>query len=169
MIRLVKPTARYQKSFIAAMKEFKRKEREIGIDIRKLQKNFPEFVARIRSNEKRDNLTKGQVLSSYYWLIDKSEFIGDITIRHKLTEMLSKEGGHIDYGIKPTKRRKGYGIKILALALRKAKTLGIKKVLITCDDNNIGSWKIIEANGGILHDKISYKGGIKRRYWVDTP
>lgn len=59
----------------------------------------------------------------------------------------------------------GYGKKILAMALKKVKKIDIKKALLTCD-NNIGSWKIIEANHGILQDKIKYKGKIKRRYWI---
>ena len=43
------------------------------------------------------------------------------------------------------------------------------KVLLTCDDNNIGSAKIIEANGGILENIIKgEKDGEskKRRYWI---
>ncbi len=168
MLRLIKPTAKYKKSFIEAMKEFHREEIKNDTDIKKLENNFVEFVKKMRDYEKGKNLPKGYVPASYYWLVDNLEFIGETTIRHRLTEALKKEGGHIGYGIRPTKRKRGYGTKILALALQKAKKLGIKKVLITCDDDNIGSWKIIEANGGILQDKIRYKGKLKRRYWIIT-
>ena len=166
MIRLVKPTAKYKKSFTTAMKEFHREDRKNDTDIKKLEQDFAGFVKKMRNYEKGRNLPKGHVPSSYYWLLDNSEFIGETTIRHKLTKALLKEGGHIGYGIRPTKRKKGYGIKILALALQKAKKLGIRKVLVTCGDDNFGSWKIIEANGGVLQDKIRHKGKLVRRYWI---
>ena len=59
----------------------------------------------------------------------------------------------------------------LKLGLEKAKEIGLKdKVLITCDDDNIGSYKIIEKNGGILENKIENTDDdevfLTRRYWV---
>lgn len=61
----------------------------------------------------------------------------------------------------------GFGNKILEQALSEAKKLGIKKVLLTCDDDNIGSAKIIEGNGGVLENKIDVEGKTKRRYWIE--
>ena len=166
MFRLIKPTTTYKRSFIAAIKEFQREERKKDQDIKKLQENFSEFLTKMRNYEKGKNLPKGYVSASYYWLVDNNDFVGETTIRHKLTKALLKEGGHIGYGIRPTKRKLGYGTKILTLALKKAKKLGIKKVLVTCDDNNIGSRKVIEANEGILEKKIRHKGKLLRHYWI---
>jgi predicted acetyltransferase len=45
-----------------------------------------------------------------------------------------------------------------------AHSLGVDPALITCDDDNVGSRKVIEANGGVLEDMSS---GIAR-YWVST-
>ncbi len=163
MLRLVKQTNKYKESFIAGMKEFCEKESKKDLT----PDNFAAFAAKMRDYEKGRNLPKGYVPSSYYWLIDGSEFIGETTIRHKLTKSLREEGGHIGYGIRPAKRRLGYGKRILALALMKAKELGIKKVLLTCDDDNIGSRKIIEVNGGMLEDRTVHNGKMKRRYWID--
>ena len=56
--------------------------------------------------------------------------------------------------IRPSKRNQGYGKKILQLALLKAKALGINKVLITCDETNIASKKIIEASDGVFENSI---------------
>jgi len=64
----------------------------------------------------------------------------------------------------------GYGGKTLELGLLEAKKLGLDKVLLTCDDNNIASWKMIEKNGGVLEDKIDNikdKNKIVRRYWIN--
>ena len=65
----------------------------------------------------------------------------------------------------------GYGTKMLELALKKAKLIGLNKVLITCDDDNPGSARVIEKNGGILENKIlniiDGQQVLIRRYWID--
>jgi len=78
-------------------------------------------------------------------------------------------GGHIGFNIRPSERRRGYGTAILALTLEKAKELRLKRVLVTCDDNNVASAKIIEKNGGILEDKYwnDELEQPKRRYWIE--
>ena len=80
-----------------------------------------------------------------------------------------KEGGNIGYGIIPSKRGLGYGTKALKLTLEKAKELGLKKVLLTCNSTNIGSKKVIEANGGLLENEILGEEGKpnKLRYWIE--
>jgi predicted acetyltransferase len=78
-------------------------------------------------------------------------------------------GGHIGYEIRPVKRRQGYGTEILRLGLEKARELGLRKVLVTSDEDNIGSRKIIEHNGGIFENAIEIEGDPvqKLRYWID--
>ena len=39
---------------------------------------------------------------------------------------------------------------------------GIDRVLVTCDDDNVGSARTIESQGGVLED---IRRG-KRRYWI---
>ncbi len=81
-------------------------------------------------------------------------------------------GGNIGYGINPKYWKQGYGTKMLELGLEKAKDL-IKedKVLITCDDDNIGSSKVIENNSGILENKVKNiidgEEIFTRRYWIN--
>ena len=53
---------------------------------------------------------------------------------------------------------------MLAAALPVARSLGIDRALHTCDEANLVSRKVIEANGGVLEDK----NGDKVRYWVPT-
>ena len=56
---------------------------------------------------------------------------------------------------------------MLKLALQKCETYGIDKVLITCDNDNIASSKVIEACGGILENIIRNDTlGLLRRYWI---
>jgi len=80
---------------------------------------------------------------------------------------MAKTGGNLGYYIRPSARNKGYGTKILELALVKAKKLGLQKVLITCDESNIPSKKIIEKNKGQFQDKVTGEGEAKLRYLID--
>jgi predicted acetyltransferase len=100
--------------------------------------------------------------------VEDGEFIGRISIRHQLTDMLTVYGGHIGYEIRPSMRRRGYGTLMLKLVLPEAYRLGLTRVLITCDDTNIPSAKIIESNGGVLIDvqQLDFRPVPTRRYWI---
>jgi predicted acetyltransferase len=54
---------------------------------------------------------------------------------------------------------------MLVQSLTWARGLGIESALVTCDDDNVGSIRVIEGAGGVLEDVR----GVKRRYWVSTP
>jgi len=103
------------------------------------------------------------------WAIDGNNFIiGSCRIRLELNDKFMQRGGHIGYDVRPEYRKMGYGTKILALALRTIRQNGIKNVLLTCEDSNIGSYKIIEKNGGRL-EKVIYdekENKMLRKYWV---
>jgi predicted acetyltransferase len=124
-------------------------------------------LQRIKDRKDRTKLEEGRVPMSEFWLVDGNKFIGWVKIRHELNKELLKQGGHIGYAIRPSERKKGNGTKILKLALIFAKQLGLSRVLVTCDDDNLGSAKIIENNGGVLENTIENEGKLKRRYWID--
>ena len=92
--------------------------------------------------------------------------VGAVNIRHDLNDYLLKYGGHIGDGIRPSERRKGYATEMIRLALEECRKLGLTRVLMTCDKNNIGSAKSIIRNGGILENEVLEKGVIKQRYWI---
>jgi len=168
-MELVLPDVKYKESYLEALKESEGEES--GARLKKPEENqsFEDFVKRFHDEMKGLNLKEGYVPATTFWLIDKGEFIGRANIRHELTDNLFKYGGHIGYHIRPSKRKMGYGKKILELALQEAKKMGFKKVLLTCDDDNVGSRKIIEANRGVLENIIEgEKEGEpkKRRYWI---
>ncbi len=100
---------------------------------------------------------------SYFWVTDGHEVIGSLAVRHELSAWLLEEGGHIGYSIRPSRRREGHASRALALALDRARDLGLDRVLITCDLDNEPSRRTIERNGGVLED---VRAG-KRRYWVE--
>ncbi|MBI2639007.1 GNAT family N-acetyltransferase [Candidatus Peregrinibacteria bacterium] len=172
MVRLVLPSTKYRKSFLEAVKEFKKENNwyvlSVNMPIDEVAKNFLAYVRRVRNLSKGIGLVKGYVPETVYWLTDGKKFIGRASIRHRLTKHLRLIGGHIGYEVRPTERKKGYGKKILELALPKARKLGIKKVLVTCDETNTASRKIIEYCGGVFEDARSQgKGKPKKlRFWI---
>ncbi len=109
------------------------------------------------------------VPSSHYFLVnDLNKIVGMLDIRHELNEFLRTIGGHIGYGIRPSERNKGYASYLLKQALTKCKELNITQVLITCNEDNIASAKVILKNGGIEEDLfITEEGLMKRRFWID--
>lgn len=84
------------------------------------------------------------------WFVDGSEYLGTIIIRHRLTPALEHDGGHIGYHVVPGRRRRGHATEMLAQAKPVCRRLGLSEVLITCAEDNVGSRRVIEANGGIL-------------------
>ncbi len=157
MPKLVLPSAEYKKSFLEdflTREEMQDEYSLTGISKQQVPKNFKLFLKKLRQQEKGIYPVKGLVPQTVFWLVDGKKFIGKTGIRHKLNHHLKTVGGHIGYYIRPTERQKGYGKIILKLALRKAKALGIKDAVVTCDITNLGSKKIIESNGGRLMAKV---------------
>jgi predicted acetyltransferase len=117
------------------------------------------------------NLKAGYVPATTFWLVDNNELIGTGSIRHSLTDKLEKFGGHIGYAIRYSKWNQGYGTKQLGLLINEAAKLDLKRVLVTCNENNIASARVIEKNGGVYQDTIeNVIDGVPRytkRYWID--
>lgn len=97
---------------------------------------------------------------------DRNIFVGAVNIRHYLNDGLLRTGGHIGDGIRPSERRKGYATAMIALALEECRRLGIRRVLMCCDRDNIGSAKSIIRNGGVLENEVEEDGHITQRYWI---
>lgn len=100
--------------------------------------------------------------------LDRNIFVGAINIRHYLNDHLFLHGGHIGDGIRPSERGNGYGSKMLELALKECKKLGIARVLMTCNKENVASAKVIMNVGGVLENELKCSdGSLLQRYWID--
>ena len=79
------------------------------------------------------------------------EIVGRTSIRHRNDHNLIKYGGHIGYGVCPKYRKQGYATEILkeSLLFVKKNLPDLKRVLVTCDEGNIGSQKTIEEMEGL--------------------
>lgn len=112
------------------------------------------------------NLKEGRVPSTFLIAEKDGNLVGRTSIRHELNDFLLSVGGHIGYGVRPSYRRQGFATEILRQSLVLIHGLGVTKVLVTCDDDNLGSIKVIESQGGIQENKVKFEGTLKRRYWI---
>ncbi len=163
------PSECYQESYLAALREFQADGERIEWNVEYLERHFPAHIQELRNLSNPQKVKPKHVPSAIYWLIDEDGFAGQASLRYELNDWLRRYGGHIGYGIRPSKRRQGYGRQVLALMLNKARQRGLARVLVTCDEDNIGSRKIIEYNGGKLENAVVQEGiaARKLRFWID--
>lgn len=107
---------------------------------------------------------EGSVPCHFLWITEGGEVIGFLALRTALNEWLLEHAGHIGYSVVPSRRQQGHATRALALAVRRAADLGIDRVLVVCDEDNIASARTIEACGGVHEDT---RDG-HRRYWIIT-
>ena len=138
----------------------------LGYDERLL---FADYLALLARRERGEDLPAHFVPNTFRVADVDGVIVGRASIRHELNERLLLEGGHIGYGVLPEHRRRGYATEILRQSLGIVAGHRVEKVLVTCDDDNIGSIRTIEKNGGVF-DGIATADGDKpkRRYWIDT-
>jgi predicted acetyltransferase len=168
-MELVKPSEKFYKSYIEAIEEYQQNNIDT-YDFLEVTKY--DIFEKIENMHTGKNLPEGYVKATYFWLVDGDEFVGEISVRHSLTDSLLRFGGNIGYGIRYSHWNKGIGTIMLSKSLVYARdVLGLSKVLITCNDNNNGSARVIEKNGGILQDKIINNidgtDRLSRRYWIE--
>lgn len=170
-LKLVKLSNTYRKQLFDMMDEWyayqsdDKDDRTPGAIFAHDYHDFDNFVSSIEIKVPTDKYVPG---STFFALDeDRNIFVGAVNIRHYLNEHLLNYGGHIGDGIRPSERRKGYGTEMIRLALLEAKKLGIDKVLMTCDKNNIASRKTITNNGGVLENEVKQSDGeILQRFWI---
>lgn len=167
-LQLVSPDVRYRDTFLRALREF----RDEGLpwwsggDLEGVEDDFAAFVAkRLAAANGRTDTSPAK---THRWAMADDELVGRISIHHELTDSLRIEGGHIGYDTVPSFRGRGFATEMLRQALPVARTLGLTEVLLTCDDTNAGSIRVIERNGGVLREaKVLAPGRpAKRYYWI---
>ena len=165
-LRLVKASDKYRVQITEMLEEwYASGEKIIPYAIRRL--DYHDFEYYCKNLEVKDS-QEGLVPDSTYFCLDEERniMVGAVNIRHYLNDSLLLNGGHIGDGVRPSERRKGIATRMIALALEKCKKLGIMKVLMVCDKDNIGSAISILNNGGILENEVVVDGVVEQRYWI---
>jgi predicted acetyltransferase len=132
---------------------------------------FGRYLERLVARAHGEHLPKYRVASTFLFAFDASTIVGRVSIRHALNDFLLRIGGHIGYVVVPDCRRRGYATEMLRLSVRLAHDqLGINRVLVICDDDNVASIRTIEKNGGVLENivRAADLDTPKRRYWIDA-
>lgn len=168
-LKLVLPTPEYKEKLLDYKREFI--ENQDGMDGTAGLANaetFEEWYSALCDNLNEETVREGLVPATTYMAVstDDDHIIGMIDIRHRLNDYLLNFGGHIGYSVRKSERLQGYATEMLALSLTECVKLNIKRVLITCDKNNIASAKTIVNNNGKLENEIAEGNGFTQRYWI---
>jgi predicted acetyltransferase len=132
-------------------------------------RDFDAYLQKLEATRRGEGLPDGWLPSTELWLELGGSIVACARLRLRLTPDLENDGGHVGYDVRPSMRRLGHGTALLRLVLSEAHAHGIGRVRVTCDDDNIGSIKVIERNGGVLSGLgTSAKTGKPiRQYWID--
>lgn len=168
-LKLVLPSPEYKEKLLDYRREFIENEEGMhgtaGLENTEI---FEEWYNTFCDNLKEETVRKGLVPATTYMAIsnENGRLIGMIDIRHRLNDYLLNFGGNIGYSIRKSERQKGYATEMLGLALEECAKLNIKKVLITCDKDNVASAKTIINNGAEMENEIPEENRITQRYWI---
>jgi len=154
--RLVEPTVALESAFRSLVEDYRAADEGRYQNIPELAgDDFDAYVRRLDEKSRGIGLRPGHVPQTTFWLVrGGTTIVATSRLRHRLTPALEQEGGHIGYDVSPSERRKGYGTRLLALTLEKARARGLQRVLVTCDTDNVASARIIQKNGGQLAGEV---------------
>lgn len=178
MLKLVKPSKKYLQSFLNAIDDYRKDENHFGrggIDplIKAIDENkVDEYLQKLSDYEHEENLPEGYVPGTRFWLLNGDEFVGSFDIRHRLTPKLEQIGGHIAANISPKYRGKYSSFVGIKMCIDKARKLGLKRVLMTCDVANKASYRAIvglmKLYGGEELSDSFVDGHGEHRVWINT-
>jgi predicted acetyltransferase len=182
-VELVDPDARFHRSYLAALDELIEigEEHYAGLPSLPAEGDFPRVQFTRESLEDPDDFAalvrhligqrnpfaarpRAYVPFTELWIAEGDEYLGRISLRHELNELLFTWGGHIGYVVRPSARRRGLASAALLDMLEVCRDLRIDPVLITCDVDNTASRRTIEKAGGQYEDEREGK----LRYWVSV-
>ena len=130
--------------------------------------SFSTYLKMTAEMKDEKKVSKPHVPGTNLYAFIGNEIVGKVVVRHRLNDTLRLVGGHVGYGVLAQHRSKGYASLMLKGALDYCRSLGLKEVLVTCDETNLPSARVIEKNGGVLENIHNPKNGgtPKKRYWI---
>ena len=167
-IYLAAPSPSLEEPFREMMRVWRQMSDDVVPWILRLDsRSFGKYVRALLDMEKGADLPADRVRCSSFFLMRSADtMLGASNIRHTLNPSLLRNGGHIGYGVRPDERNKGYATELLRLSVHEAAVLGIKKIRITCDANNLASEKVILKNNGVFDSAVIDDDALTKRYWI---
>lgn len=180
-LRLVMPEVKYLESYLAALEEGNFTTMQLGFGdasreeiakdpagyLRKITDTAPFTVKR---NNRRYEVTDHELL----WIVnDDNNFLGTVALRFAGDdELLTIYAGHIGVAVRPALLNKGYGVRAIKECfgdiLDKARARHMDYAIMTCDEQNRASARLIEYFGGVFENKVDdvLFGGTSLRYRI---
>ncbi|MET8053055.1 GNAT family N-acetyltransferase [Streptosporangium sp. NPDC005286] len=171
MPELIAPTTRLHFAWLEAHHEWGPGLHEDGFGLGPSDEvdspdGFAAWVARLaEESDPAKPVEAGRMSCMYRWIVEGDRVHGGIALRHGLNDYVL-QFGHIGYGVRPSSRQRGLATWALGRMLDEARTLGLDRVLIVCEVDNLASVKTIEHNGGVLESVRDTEYGPARRYWI---
>ncbi|MDQ7826950.1 MAG: GNAT family N-acetyltransferase [Candidatus Eremiobacteraeota bacterium] len=172
-LTLARPSLELKDRYLAAMEELPPELRDnatlyLCLTSGDLRRDFPAYLRRLEALASPGE--RVLVPAVEYWALAEGDFVGRISLRLHLNGNLSRLGGHIGYEVRPSARTRGYATQMLRLCLLEARRLGLMRVLLTCDETNSASRRVIEKNGGEEIPSLPGGSGAPRklRFYIST-
>ena len=169
-IRLVRPEPEHERAVMEYRAEFLRDGDDLaGTAGLRNKESYLAWMNAVLADEFSETVRQGLVEATTFLALRESDgaLIGFIQVRHRLNDYLTQFGGHIGYSVRSSERQKGYATEMLRQALLYAKTLGLMKALVTCNNDNEASRRTIVSNGGVLENEVVEEcGQVVQRYWI---
>ncbi|MEV5576723.1 GNAT family N-acetyltransferase [Spirillospora sp. NPDC052269] len=165
--RLAPPTEEVHASYLAALEEYRAEGKYP--DLENLDVAAPAAFAQHVATLRRDGYVEPpeapwDVPMTLLWFVREGEYLGRLSIRHRLTPTLEESGGHIGYDVRPSARGHGHATQMLRESLPVASDLGVGRALMICGESNTASRRVIERNGGKLWDQRDHR----LYFWLPT-
>ena len=120
--------------------------------------SFADYVARLSADAARQ----------VFWVLPEGgrEVLAVTSVRTGLDRSAATWHGHIDFRVRPSRRRRGLGTQTLGLALGQAARQGLVDALLVCLGDNLPARRIIQRHGGAWLDEQCLAGLDVQRFRV---
>lgn len=130
--------------------------------------DFGAYVARVDALAAGGTWSDRGVPGSFFLAEEEGRIVGRLSLRHELNDHLRRLGGHVGYCVLPAFRRRGLAKAMLREGLDRLRAVGVETALVTCDDDNMASRRVIESQGGrfigLFEGERGIEGPRKRHY-----